>query len=150
VRAAAPLTVPLAAVIVTLPELTPITVPSVTVATAESLLAHSTCWSEVRFPAASRTVAFKTIVSPAATLGDDGEIVTEAAGPGGGGGGGRMITSVNADRPFTVADTIEIPCANLVTKPVGETETTLPSLDAQTTGWSINRLSFASRTVAAS
>src|SRR5436309_2110371 len=51
-------------------------------ATEESLTVHDTARPERTFPLASRRVAKKLALSPAATVSDSGEPVTEATGPG--------------------------------------------------------------------
>src|SRR2546425_8893535 len=104
------LAVPLVAVIVTLPGLTPVTVPNASpklreskgpaVATATSLLVQPTNgWSSKR-PAASRTVARSTIVSPAPTVAEVGKTTTHPGAP------PRTKTSTSAFRPFTTAATL--------------------------------------------
>src|SRR2546422_1015798 len=63
-------------------------------ATEESLTVHDTARPERMFPLASRRVAKKLALSPAATVSADGVTSTVATeSPGGGGGGNQSTTS---------------------------------------------------------
>ena len=133
------LAVPLVAVIVTLPELTPVTVANArpapaelstaTVARATSLLIQATeGWSSKR-PPASRTVAVSLIVSPAApTVACVGETATAAGGP------ALTMTNANASNEPTLARTEYSPAASAVSSPLEETVRPFGSLVDHVTG----------------
>src|SRR5205823_5263976 len=113
------LALPLVAVIVALPRLTPVTTANggllrATVATAGALLVQVTSANAIVFPAASRTVAARKIVSPDATVAEIGETVTDA---------GLVLTVT--DSPLLTSPTLAVTrhpsSARAVSSPVGET-----------------------------
>src|SRR5205823_10412240 len=111
------LALPLVAVIVALPGLTPVTTANellpATVATAGALLVQVTSANGIVFPAASRTVAARKIVSPDATVAGVGETVTDA---------GLVLTVT--DSPLLTSPTLAVTrhpsSARAVSSPVGE------------------------------
>src|SRR5438034_3016285 len=80
-------------------------------ATEESLTVHDTARPERTFPLASRRVAKKLALSPAATVSADGVTSTVATESPGGGGGGRESTTSSAAPlfPWLLAVTVVLP-----------------------------------------
>src|SRR2546422_4485648 len=80
-------------------------------ATEESLTVHDTARPERTFPLASRRVAKKLALSPAATVSADGVTSTVATeSPGGGGGGNESTTSSAVPLfPWLLAVTVVLP-----------------------------------------
>src|SRR6058998_2696090 len=80
-------------------------------ATEESLTVHDTARPERMFPLASRRVAKKVALSPAATVSADGVTSTVATeSPGGGGGGNESTTSSAVPLfPWLLAVTVVLP-----------------------------------------
>src|SRR5438034_8434473 len=80
-------------------------------ATEESLTVHDTVRPERTFPLASRRVAKKLALSPAATVSADGVTSTVATeSPGGGGGGNESTTSSAVPLfPWLLAVTVVLP-----------------------------------------
>src|SRR2546430_8709520 len=80
-------------------------------ATEESLTVHDTVRPERTFPLASRRVAKKLSLSPAATVSADGVTSTVATeSPGGGGGGNESTTSSAVPLfPWLLAVTVVLP-----------------------------------------